>query len=134
MSEAYVSQVVIEALLSSNPATALLYPLLGTETIGEVLVLANKSLSPANLVSSVGNTIVSPFIEIWNWLLYNFISPLLVIIFVVLFFVGQYYLLKMYLKFFQYVGANIIKFIGWTSQNTKFKRILNNFVNVTFGK
>lgn len=135
MSEGYVLEIVITTLTILSPAGALL----GTTGIldglvSQVVELVPKTLSPASIISDVGNAIVSPFITIWNWLLYNFISPLLVIVFVVLFFVGQYYLLKMYFKFFQYIGANIIKFIGWASQNEKFKKMLNNFVDVTVGK
>jgi len=36
------------------------------------------------------------FNEIWVWLLYNLLTPIILITFLILFFVGQYYLIKAY--------------------------------------
>lgn len=36
------------------------------------------------------------FNEIWTWLLYNLLTPIILIAFLILFFVGQYYLIKAY--------------------------------------
>jgi len=62
------------------------------EFVGQALDVASI-FNPLNVMA-----------EIWFWLLYNVLSPLLVITFTVLFFVGQYYLIKGYI----WVGKHIL--------------------------
>lgn len=80
-------------------------------------------------VSSIGGGIFNAFTNlvnsIWLWVLYNLISPLLVILFVILFFIGQYYLIKLYIKIFQYIGINVIKLFNLVIKSNFIKKVIN---------
>ncbi len=58
----------------------------------ELIKHSQKLLDVGNFVMDIGAVLN----EIWTWLLYNILTPLILITFLILFFAGQYYLIKAY--------------------------------------
>lgn len=82
----------------------------------------------SNVIEDTFQTIASPFVDIWNFALYNIISPILLILFVILFFIGQYYLIKLYIKLFQWVFGNLFKLIDLILESKKIKSIIEKLI------
>ena len=127
MSSTYVTQVLIENTLAVNPATNFLNINTGEDStlLESAIAMTIEYLSKGDFVSQLGEAFFSPILKIWFWLLYNLISPLLLIFFIVAFFVAQYYLIRMYIIVFKYLIGNIIKFYAWASNNQKIKDFLS---------
>ena len=61
------------------------------------------SLTPAFAFQVFSNTISNVLSSVWFWLLYNLLTPLILIVFVILFIGAQYYLIKGYIWLFSKV-------------------------------
>jgi hypothetical protein len=120
------SVTVSETLSSVSPV----YRFLVNPSIEEVTVFVKESLSslsPVPFLDGILNGFTNMISNIWFWVLYNLISPLLVILFVVLFFIGQYFLIKLYIKLFQYIGLNLIKLFNFIIKSSIVKKVVNEF-------
>jgi len=100
------------------------------EDISTKVVTFFSAINPANALEGVMNGFTNTITGIWLWILYNLISPLLVIVFVILFFVGQYYLIKLYIKLFEYIGLNMIKLFNFMIQSKFIKKVITEFESV----
>ncbi len=60
-----------------------------------------KILDPANIINALSNTMSNTFTDIWMWLLLNILSPLIMIVFLILFFAGQFLLFRFYIYIFK---------------------------------
>lgn len=60
--------------------------------LGGLVEHSQKVLNVGQFAMDIG----AVFNEIWVWLLYNLLTPIILITFLILFFVGQYYLIKAY--------------------------------------
>lgn len=65
-------------------------------------------VSPSNLLGIAADITVSPFTSLFDFLLNNILAPLAIIVFIGLFFIGQYYLIKMYIFSIKTVFTNIV--------------------------
>jgi len=71
------------------------------------------------------NILVSPFTIIWEWLLMNILTPFLLLAFLILFFVGQFYLIKLYFYVGKVFILNLIKLFNLVMKSKYIKKILD---------
>lgn len=87
--------------------------------------LALEVLNPFNVVSNLGNSITG----IWNWLLYNLITPFILIVFIILFFWGQYKLFRAYFFVIGTVVSKLSAIIPKVAQTKQVKSIVENLTS-----
>lgn len=120
--------VEIISTVTGNPLFSVLkvvqYPLdFSKSASGGIVHLAHEFLSaPSNALLSLSVSLSNVLNDIWLWLLYNLLMPIMIFIMIALFFVAQYYLIKAYI----YVFSNIInKCIGLFGVITNSKKFIN---------
>lgn len=104
-------------------------PFFGTGSIGDLITYNTQSLVPAVVGSSIGG-FTSIIGEIWAWLLFNIITPVMVIVILILFFVAQYYLIKMYIFVIKNVINKILDSYTKISNSKKFNDILSKYKSI----
>ena len=98
----------------------------GTEgVLSSESYLGSESLNPASFFQAGVDAITSPFTDLWNFLTYDILAPIILIIFAILFFTAQYWLFKLYFK----LGRELIKGITNIINKISFLKEKNNFVN-----
>jgi len=100
--------------------------------LGGVHYLGSASLDKPSLLSSIGDAITSPFTEISQFLLDYFVTPLILIGFLVLFFFAQYWLIKMYFIFGKKIIEGLKVIIDKLHLKDKGNEILQHFKNMSF--
>ena len=121
----YVKDVVIETALTMSPALTPFTFLYGTLADGAGIVnLPNLSLDVVGLAT---NSFANVMTGIWQWLLYNLIAPLLLILFIVLFLVGQYFLIKAYYFLIKNVVLRVISMYNMLIDSPRIKSFVNKF-------
>lgn len=63
----------------------------------------------------------------FSWILNNFVIPIIAIIFLVLFFVAQYYLIKIYIYLIKNVIGKVINWYQKLVQNKHMNKLINKF-------
>jgi len=84
---------------------------------------ADKILSPA---TNVLNSFSFIIFEIWNFILYNIISPIIIIVLTVLFFISQFYLIKGYIYLFKNTIPQFMKAYDYIMGSKKLGSIALN--------
>ena len=115
----FITETIIRTSLSVTPVA----PILNFPAVNELIESVNYSfeevsLNPVNLLTS---TITNPILDIWAWLLFNLITPILLIVFLILFFVGQYYLIKLNITLIKYTFINIVKLVNFVLDSPRIK-------------
>lgn len=91
-----IEQIIEGAIIGINPV---LGTLLFTSGVGDVVVkeLVPQALQTGNIIENFGLQLGIMINDIWNWILYNIFIPIMLLAYLILFFVGQYYLIKLYI-------------------------------------
>lgn len=111
-----LSQVAINPLL----ITPLIFENIANSGTG-VVELGMAFLDPATIFEKTGTTLGLFVNEIWNWILYNILSPIIIIVGLVLFIALQIGLLYVYYRLVKEVVMRLIALWGSVSQNETFK-------------
>ena len=99
---------------------------------GSVVILDPVSLAVSKLSTSLADGLGLIFTGIWDWLLYNIIAPLLAIVFVALFFIGQYYLFKLYFFAGKFVFNKIFSILNKINKIDFIKEEIEEFKKLLF--
>lgn len=122
-----VTEIIVSNSLSQVPLLGtILDSYVSGSTIGEIIVLNSQSLNSGFMFNSIFDSLTNVIMEIWLWLLYNLITPILLISFTIAFFVGQFYLIKLYIWIFKNTILKIVKVWGWIMGHKKVKQFVNN--------
>lgn len=121
----YVSSVLIKSTIKSSPLLNTIDFVYGSLSDGASII--NLPIVNLGIASSISNSIGNVFNNIWLWLLYNLITPILLIVFVILFVAGQYYLIKAYIWIVKNIVLNVLRGYNSISKSAKVKQILNNY-------
>lgn len=83
------------------------------------LTMPSVSLAPSTLIAQAGGGLFSGFQEIGYWILHNILTPITLFIFLALFFVAQYYLIKFYAYLFRMAFEYVPKYFGIVKEKLK---------------
>ena len=124
--ETFIQEIYI---YSHKIISALLNPVSYLSQQSATAVINN--LPEVNLVpsffSGALHSIAYIFTSIWNWLLFNILSPILVIIFIAIFIIAQIYLLKFYFFILKNIGGLILKSSSLIARIDIIKEIFSDF-------
>lgn len=102
-----IETIIIQSLIATNPAFAPVGLFIGTELgsgiIEQIVNNPSLSLNPFTIIDNSFYSLGNIFTDIWTWLLYNLITPFLVIVLTIIFFIGQYYLIRLYIILFKFI-------------------------------
>ena len=121
-----IETIILYTKLAVTPVSPLLASLStgvleSAEKTGEEL--ARKTLAPIRAVIEGINGLtmsISIFVyEIFNWLLMNILTPIILIVGVILFVAFQYYLIRFYIKLVSFFISKITSTINFVTTNKK---------------
>lgn len=119
----FITDVILNNPLLLVPKET--YRLINTQIKeGSAILLDVIEVSVSNFGTNLGYTMTTPFILAWNWVLYNILTPLILMVFLIGFFIGQYYLIKLYFKMFRLIVLNIIKLFNLISKSPKIQSFI----------
>lgn len=121
---AFLTELFIKTAINLNPAYQMINIVSGGAA-NSMLIMPPKLLDLGTTINNLG--IFNPIIEIWNWALYNLISPIFMIVFLILFFVGQYYLIKMNIYVFKNLGIKIFSIANFIIKSKKARIFISKF-------
>lgn len=129
----YLDTIFIASQAVVNPA--LTTQLIFSNAVGSgtsVVELGHSLISPASLFSSTGNFLSIFLNEVWNWILFNLLSPIIMIVGLILFIALQVALIYVYYLLVKEVVLRIINLWSTVSGNDTFKNLkqkVNSIIN-----
>jgi len=114
-----------------NPGVAASYILTSTtNAISKIIYLSEKKMNPARLAEIVFQPFTSLINDIWYWILYNMLSPIILIAGMLLFIAFQVGLIWLTYKVWKEIILRLIKVSSIVGDNPKVKTAFNKVKSV----
>ncbi len=130
----YLETIFVLTSVTLNPM--LIIPLISSNSFSGgagVIELGAQILSPASLIERAGATLGMFINEIWSWILFNILSPIIIIVGLIVFIALQMALIYIYYKLVKEIILRIITLWGSVSENETLQKTKNKIQKIISG-